>query len=123
MKSSIQIFVALIAALATFSQSAIATSHRVKTQGSIDSYRLSGNGSSFPSKIKLQPGEKVDCIESDTRSYTTQHVAENVAKRMASYRKGKPFCNQKDTSNRYNQKVVCPSFVNTALSAVMQYTR
>jgi hypothetical protein len=63
-------------------------------------------------KIHLKPGEKVICIENDTRAYTPKHVAENISKKMASYRKGKPFCNQKDASNKYNQSVLCPGLVN-----------
>jgi pimeloyl-ACP methyl ester carboxylesterase len=56
MKLSTQVFASLVAALATLSQSAIATpSSRVISQNAIDSYQLTGKKLSLPSKIELQP--------------------------------------------------------------------
>jgi hypothetical protein len=56
MKSSTQIFTSLVAALATLSQSVIATpSSRAISQNAIDSYQLTGNKITLPSKIELQP--------------------------------------------------------------------
>jgi pimeloyl-ACP methyl ester carboxylesterase len=56
MKLSTQVFASLVAALATLSQSAIATpSGRVMSQNAIDSYQLTGKQLSLPSKIELQP--------------------------------------------------------------------
>jgi hypothetical protein len=55
MKSSIQIFASLVAALATLSQSAIATPRtRVMSQNAIDLYQLPIRKPQLPGKIELQ---------------------------------------------------------------------